>query len=163
MSLILIGVISDTHIPTRALQLPEMVKRTFQGVHRILHAGDLVDQEVLYWLEDLAPVVAVAGNMDPPFLQQTLGKTKVLTLKGKRIALLHGQGDRRETERLALGIYKGFDCIVYGHSHTPCNRREGGTLLFNPGSPTDKRFEARYSLGLLRLNKEVEGEIIYFD
>lgn len=163
MFAIFIGVISDTHIPTRAPGLPEQVQETFQGVDLILHAGDLVQPEVLYQLEDLAEVQAVAGNMDPPFLQQTLGTVKSFHFKGFRIGLLHGQGDRKKTERLALRTFKGFDCIVYGHSHAPCNRWEKGTLLFNPGSPTDKRFEARYSLGLLRLYEEIKGEIIYFD
>jgi putative phosphoesterase len=37
----LIGLISDTHIPDRARQLPDNVLEAFKDVDLILHAGDL--------------------------------------------------------------------------------------------------------------------------
>ena len=67
-----IGVLSDTHIPTRARCLPPEIFTVFKNVELILHAGDLVDPLVLSELETLAPVQAVAGNMDPPGLQSCL-------------------------------------------------------------------------------------------
>jgi hypothetical protein len=36
-------------------------------------------------------------------------------------------------------------------------------LMFNPGSPTDKRRQPRYSFGLLSLYDRIEGRIVYFD
>ena len=38
----LIGVISDTHIPDRSLKIPKAVFNVFYGVDMILHAGDLI-------------------------------------------------------------------------------------------------------------------------
>ncbi len=51
----LIGVISDTHIPERALKIPEQVFKAFKDVELIFHAGDLVSIDVLHELENLAP------------------------------------------------------------------------------------------------------------
>jgi hypothetical protein len=37
-----------------------------------------------------------------------------------------------------------------------------GILLFNPGSPTDNRFAAFHSMGILTLEDTITGEILYF-
>jgi putative phosphoesterase len=60
----LIGVISDTHIPERANTIPEIVFEIFKEVDLILHAGDLVSLEVRDQLEKIAPTICVQGNMD---------------------------------------------------------------------------------------------------
>lgn len=158
-----IGVISDTHIPTRAIELPKILKEVFEDVDLIIHAGDLVTEEVIFSLRELAPVEAVAGNMDPPYFQRILGRKKVLEVKGFRLGLFHGHGTSFETQEKALSLFPGCDCVIYGHSHSPTQEMVGETLFFNPGSPTDKRYEEKYSLGLLRIHKKIEGEIIYFD
>jgi len=161
----LIGVISDTHIPLRARQLPAGLFKALDGVDLLLHAGDLVEESVLEELSSLAPVEAVAGNMDPFPLASRLGRKKVLDLSGYRIGLIHGDlgGDRQKTPQRA---YEAFindhvDCVVFGHTHQPYCREEGGVLLFNPGSPTDRRREPRHSCGLLTLSDKLTAEIIY--
>ena len=35
--------------------------------------------------------------------------------------------------------------ILFGHSHRPLVTRQGGRIVANPGSPTDKRINPRYS------------------
>ena len=59
-----IGVISDTHIPKRAKALPEVVLKAFKDLDHIIHAGDIMSIGVLNTLKELAPVTAVAGNLD---------------------------------------------------------------------------------------------------
>jgi putative phosphoesterase len=61
-----IGLISDTHIPSRAKGIPKEVFTTFAAVDFIIHAGDLVQLSVIDELEQIAPVLAVSGNMDGP-------------------------------------------------------------------------------------------------
>ncbi len=40
--------------------------------------------------------------------------------------------------------------VVFGHSHIPLHQRgEDGLVLFNPGSPTDRRRQPRGTMGLL--------------
>lgn len=161
----LIGVISDTHIPLRAKQLPAALFKALDGVDLLLHAGDLVEERVLNELSSLAPVEAVAGNMDPFQLAALLGRKKVLDLSGFRIGLIHGDlgGDRQKTPQRAYEAFVNDNvaCIVFGHTHQPYCREENGVLLFNPGSPTDRRREPRHSCGRLILGDRLTAEIIY--
>jgi len=51
--------------------------------------------------------------------------------------------------------------VVFGHSHIPVNEWHDGLLLFNPGSPTDRRRQPKHTMGLLRLvDGTIEGQII---
>lgn len=161
-----IGVVSDTHIPSRARQLPPVLFDLFYGVDLILHAGDVVEKRVLVELSAMAPVEAVAGNMDPFDLQVTLRQQKTLTLAGFRIGIIHGHGGNNhlKTPQRALDAFveDAVDCVVFGHSHQPYLAWINGILLFNPGSPTDRRRETRFSCGILTLGKTIEAQHLYF-
>lgn len=160
-----IGVLSDTHIPSRARALPPLLLRAFQGVDAILHAGDLAHESVLWELERLAPVYAVRGNVDPPQLWRELPVRRLITLGGARIGLIHGDGTSGSTLERARRAFsaESVDCIVFGHSHEPYCEREDGILLFNPGSPTDRRRQPKHSYGILTVTGgRVEGRIVYF-
>jgi putative phosphoesterase len=56
------------------------------------------------------------------------------------------------------------DVICFGHSHQPvCQRREGRWLV-NPGSPTDKRTQARYSYAIVHIEDRcVAPRLVFFD
>ena len=159
-----IGVLSDTHIPTRARCLPPEIFTVFKNVELILHAGDLVDPLVLSELETLAPVQAVAGNMDPPGLQKLLGRKKILELAGFRIGLVHGDlgYNRTKTPERALQTFAGdnVDAVVFGHTHQPCLQKRT-TFFCLIRLPTDRRHEPRHSCGLLILGKTIEAEFVY--
>ena len=58
----LIGLISDTHIPDRARIIPQNVIDAFSDVDLILHAGDLTSLDVVEELEKIAPVMAVQSK-----------------------------------------------------------------------------------------------------
>ncbi|MBS4007525.1 MAG: metallophosphoesterase [Clostridium sp.] len=160
-----IGVISDTHIPARSRKLPLELFTLFAGVDLILHAGDVVEDYVLIELATIAPVEAVAGNMDSRLLHSRLGRKKILELAGYRVGLTHGDGDtdKQKTPQRALQLFKqdSVDCIIFGHSHQPYHETIDGILLFNPGSPTDRRWEPRHSCGLLTLGKTITAQLIF--
>ncbi len=160
-----IGVVSDTHIPGKAKVLPEIMLRHFSGVDHIIHAGDIRCAGVLEQLARLAPVTAVAGNVDPPEFAGELGEKKVLELGGYRIGVTHGHGNGGTTlsRASACFIQDHVDCIVFGHSHIPYLAEEGGVLLLNPGSPTDKRRNPYYSFGLIETGQRLCANILYFD
>jgi len=150
-----IGVLADTHIPSRSKQLPEALLRAFDGVDLILHAGDILTPEVLTSLGAMAPTVAVAGNNDPQDLALALGTQKELLLNGYRIGLTHGHiGEGKSTVERALSHFHGADCVVFGHSHLPYCAWHSDTLAFNPGSPTDRRLSPRKSFGFIYLEPE---------
>ncbi len=160
-----IGVVSDTHVPRRARCLPSELLRGLEGMDLILHAGDLVDESVLLQLQTLAPVEAVAGNMDPPHLHGRLKRKKLLQAGGLAIGLIHGDGMRRTTRQRAEEAFRKFrpQVIVFGHSHQPHCAYSDDTLMFNPGSCVDPRWAGRPSYGILQVEPGagVCGEIVY--
>jgi len=166
---IVLGVISDTHMPRMAKALP---KALIDGLrkHRIdllVHCGDMVSESAIPLFESVAPFEAVAGNNDPPQIVKRYGRKKILTAGGVRIGLVHGDGARSgwSTPQHAFEQFAGagVQAVLFGHSHIPYCRTRGGVLLFNPGSPTDKRLNPRYSYGILRISgAAVAGSLHYY-
>lgn len=159
-----IGVISDTHIRDPHRLLPNEVFLAFEGVDMILHAGDILIEEVLLQLEAIAPVHAVAGNNDSFEIYQKHGMRKLITVQGKKIGLTHGvSGGRTYMNAYGEFMEDDVDCVVYGHSHIPHNELINNILFFNPGSATQRRFQPRHSVGILHIDQKIVGEIIYLD
>jgi len=155
-----IGVVSDTHIPKAAPDFPALLYDEFKNVDLILHAGDLVETEVLRKLQNLAPTRAVCGNMDSYELKASLPQKDVIRIDGFKIGLIHGYGP---PARIIQAISKEFnrvDAIVFGHSHMSVCEKIKKTLFFNPGSPTDKIFAPQNSFGILEVGEEIKGKII---
>lgn len=157
----LIGLISDTHIPDRARQLPQNVADAFSDVDLILHAGDLTSLDVIDKLETIAPVMAVQGNMDRAN-GINLPKAKVIEAEGLKIGIVHGEVyPRADTQQLVyLAKELNVDILVSGHSHQPKIEKTNGVLLINPGSPIVPRLADRTVMLLEINNKEVDVEII---
>lgn len=160
-----IGAVADTHIPTRARSLPPKLFSELQSVELILHAGDLVDQKVISELQALAPVEAVAGNMDPPELQTRLGRFKLIRIGSISIGLMHGDHDgRRLNYERAISIFSPVrpDAVVFGHQHVAVLERYNDVLFMNPGSAADPRRSSRRSCGRLTVaGSRLTGEIVY--
>ncbi len=154
-------VISDTHIPRVAQDLPQSIYDQIAKVDMILHAGDFVDEDVLVKLKKLKTTHAVYGNMDSIVLRRTL-KAKEVIMAGKfRIGLIHGYGAPRDLLDTVRSEFGTVDAIVFGHSHTAVSTIKDGILFFNPGSPTDTIFAATNSYGILDVtDKKIEGSIV---
>ena len=84
----LIGLISDTHIPDRAKEIPEKVFEAFSEVDLIMHAGDLTSPKVIDDLEQIAPVMAIQGNMDRA-RGIDLPAAKVIEAEGLKIGIVY--------------------------------------------------------------------------
>jgi len=160
-----VGLIADTHIPTRAKCIPKMVFKIFENADFIVHAGDLVQLAVIDELEQLAPVLAVHGNMDGPEVTGALPKLNSLKIYDWKIGVMHdpnalfGRGKMRE-----IAKQNGFDVLVYGHTHNANIKWEGRILYINPGSPTDpmSSFMNKPSVALLKVTKEaITPEIVH--
>lgn len=160
-----IGVISDTHMPSRSKVIPQALIEGLRNVDLILHAGDWTKQEVVSAFEQLAPLDGVAGNNDGEKIIERFGRKKILALGGFRIGIIHGDGVRKTTEARAWGSFVGenVDVILFGHSHVPFYRKHEGVVVFNPGSPTDKRRQPRYSYGILTLTDTIHAEHFFYD
>ena len=118
-----IGVISDTHG-----HLDPQVLEEFAGVDHIIHAGDIMDAATLEALGRIAPVTAVAGNMD----DGKLGKLpREVSGKVGGVRFVVGHKRKRLMKRLALGKLDGVGKHeVAGprrlRSRPPAGRRVGG-------------------------------------
>ena len=161
----MVGLISDTHVPVRAKCIPGTVFKIFENVDFIVHAGDLVQLAVIDELEQLAPVLAVHGNMDGPEVSGALPKLNSLKVSDWKIGVMHdpstmfGMGKMRE-----IAKQNGFNVFVYGHTHNSSIKWEGKTLYINPGSPTNPTsFISKPSVALLKITREsIVPEIIHF-
>lgn len=150
-------VISDTHLrdPDRGAGplrwLPESLLRHLASADAILHAGDVVDPGVLERLRRFAPVHAVLGNNDHA-LAGLLPETVVVDLAGVRIGMVHDSGPSHGRAVRMKRIFPHCPVVVFGHSHVPLEV-EGveGQLLFNPGSPTQRRRQPHSTFGVLEL------------
>jgi hypothetical protein len=158
---LLVGVISDTHLSGKPL--PEAVKEALCGVDIILHAGDLVEMDVLDELSGIAQTYAVRGNMDRGNAARLLPESRLLELKGFRIGLTHGSGPPGGIVERVGRVFDHVDCVVFGHTHDPVILWKEGVLFFNPGSPTDLRFTDTNALGFLELTEHIEPRILYLD
>jgi len=152
----LVGLISDTHGQLR----PEVFSH-FDGVDRILHAGDIGSVGLLAELETLAPVTAVWGNTDGFDLRMHVREAATLTLKGWRVLVVHGHQLGSPKPESLLAAYPGPDIIVYGHTHRPVVHRAGRRMAINPGAAGPPRFRLSPSVALLELTPdEVDVRII---
>jgi len=159
-----IAVLSDTHIPYAASQLPEKVCEVLEQSDAIIHAGDYAAESVIDTLQSFADFYGVRGNMDSIAIHNRVPAELIINLGGFAIGVMHGEGKPDGLEERVLASFKNkkLDAIVYGHSHQAKNEMRNGILLFNPGSPTDSRFAAFHSMGILTIEDTITGEILYF-
>jgi hypothetical protein len=160
-----LAIVSDTHLPRGKRKLPAACVERMEGADAILHAGDLMEAEVLELLERLGPPVhAVRGNVDSAALQARLPATRVVQAAGARIAMLHDSGPA--TGRLARmrRRFSDADVVVFGHSHIPLHEEHDGFAIFNPGSPTERRRSPRHTMGMATVRDgRVALELIALD
>jgi uncharacterized protein len=136
-----IGLISDTHGLLRPQALDAL-----RGSELILHAGDVGKPEILTALRDLAPVIAVRGNVDTADWARALPETAVAEAGGVRLYVLH------DLHALDLNpAAAGFRVVVNGHSHQPGKFERDGVLYVNPGSAGPRRFQLPASVARLHL------------
>lgn len=138
-----IGLISDTHGLLR-----KEAAEALRGSELIIHAGDVGKPEILDALREIAPVVAIRGNVDTEPWAQTLPETAVAEAGAAIIYVLH------DVNALDLNPEaSGFHIVVSGHSHKPGKAERDGVLYINPGSAGPRRFQLPITVAHLRLGR----------
>jgi uncharacterized protein len=150
-------VLSDTHLGAPALdRLPAEVWAMADVVDVILHAGDVVDGALLDSLAERAPTHAVLGNNDHG-LEDRLPEVRELELGGVAVAMIHDSGATTGRGARMQCRFPQAQVVVFGHSHDPLVEQvEGGPLLVNPGSPTQRRRQPVHTVARLQLQ---DGEV----
>lgn len=147
-------VVADTHLrrdwPNRRMP-PELLAR-IDRCDVVLHAGDVCHGGVLEDLAGRARLHTVLGNNDRELVDE-LPETLVLDLDGVRVAMVHDSGPARGRARRLHDRFPDADVVVFGHSHVPVDEvGVDGQLLFNPGSPTERRRQPLRTYGVLALD-----------
>jgi putative phosphoesterase len=146
-----LAIISDTHMPKGARRIPEACMERMRAADAILHAGDLIAEEVLVLLEGLGPPVhAVQGNVDEPEVRLRLPRVRVVEAEAARIVITHDAGPAAGRLARLRRRFADADAVVFGHSHIPLHEAADGFQIFNPGSPTERRRAPTHTMGIAR-------------
>ncbi|WP_087096848.1 metallophosphoesterase [Nocardiopsis sp. JB363] len=140
-------IISDTHQPRRARDLPAQVWEEVDRADVVIHAGDWCDLDSLVSLQARAErVIGVYGNNDGPELRERLPEVARADLGDLRFAVVHETGAAQGRERRCAKRFPDVDVLVFGHSHIPWDTHtDTGLRLLNPGSPTDRRRQPHHT------------------
>ncbi len=134
-----IAVMSDSHDNIWNL---EKALRLAQGADALLFCGDLCAPFSLKMLADgfPGPIHAMQGNNDGDValllrVAAESGRVRLYTeglaeleLGGRKIALTH-----YPHIAAAVAASGRYDAVFFGHTHKAVHRREGHTLVLNPG------------------------------
>lgn len=136
-------ILSDTHVPTRAKDLPAAVWQAIDSADVVIHAGDWMALSLFDAIQARAArLVGVYGNNDGPTIRSRLPEVARANLGGVRVVVVHETGARTGRELRAEIAYPETDLLIFGHSHIPWDSTTPhGLRLLNPGSPTDRRKE----------------------
>lgn len=151
-------VVSDTHIPIVAKELPTVIEEEAKNCDCCLHAGDFITYEVYESLSRVIKTYGVQGNMDDALVRKQLPEKLVLEFEGVTLGLIHGRGapsglidyiDRELSKEKHT-----IDMFVFGHSHCALDKEIDGKIYFNPGSVTDTIFAQARTYGILEIAKK---------
>ncbi|MGU3438385.1 metallophosphoesterase family protein [Actinomycetes bacterium M1A6_2h] len=145
--------LADTHLPTRARDLPPRVWEAVDAADLVVHAGDWMALDLLDALESRSKdLLACWGNNDGDDVRSRLPEVARRTIEGVRVAVTHETGGKVGREKRMAAAYPDVDLLVFGHSHIPWDTVcENGLRLLNPGSPTDRRRQPTCSYMTLTL------------
>ncbi len=145
-------VVADTHLTGDTLdRMPDEVWDMADAADVVVHAGDLLDADVLAAFAARATVHAVLGNNDRA-LVDVLPETLELDLGDVAVAVIHDSGPTAGRHPRMARRFPDAEVVVFGHSHAPTVEREGdGPLLVNPGSPVQRRRQPIHTVAWLHL------------
>lgn len=159
------GVLADTRGVLTPAQVAAL-RKAFQGVDAILHAGPVGDLRVLEQLEPLAPVKAVSGNTESSIVRSELFIRQAWKVGPLAFGLMHGYAKPQNLKSFLLKQFEEdpVDVIVYGSNFEPYARQLGPVYFFNPGSfsgalPEGSKGAGPCRVGLLFIRgRKVDGQ-----
>lgn len=133
-------IVSDTHGRDSTLKhLLEQVK----PIDMLVHCGDVEGSEEYIRAMVDCPVYMVAGNNDffcdlPKEEEFLIGKYRVLLTHGHYYYITMGSQMIKEDAKA-----RGFDIVMFGHTHRPYLEQDSDIVVLNPGSLSFPRQEGR--------------------
>lgn len=133
-------IVSDTH---RQNENYLKVIKEVAPVDLVIHCGDIEGSEDLIEESAGCPVEMVMGNND---FFSTLPKEKELTIGPYKVLLTHGHYYYVSSNNEVIkeeAKARGFDIVMYGHTHRPVIEMEKDITAINPGSLSYPRQDGR--------------------
>ncbi len=162
-----IVVTGDTHFSPRRNSLPDVLTEAMTASDLTIHCGDFCTRACQSMFEAHGPVLAVSGNNDEAELADVLPNRLRIEAGDVRLIVTHGHRERGSSARHAVQrSYVGqADIVIFGHSHQPIWEEVDDTWFLNPGSPTMKRREPRFSFATLEIDRDgaFNAFFTYFD
>lgn len=147
-------VLADTHMPKHGRSFPRELLAALSGADMIVHLGDFTSFDVVGMLREYnVPLRGVHGNNDDHDVVSLFPPRDRLRINNHVISLIHGHIGGKTAEAAARAV-QGGDAVLFGHSHRATSLVENGRLFFNPGSPTDRRWTAHHSFGVLDVSED---------
>ncbi len=147
-------IVSDTHRHND--NYARVLERVGQ-VDMVIHCGDAEGSEYLLQESAGCPLHIVMGNNDffsdlPRELELEIAGYRILVTHGHYYYVSSGHGLLKEEAKK-----RGFDIVMYGHTHRPVIDESDGIIVLNPGSLTYPRQEGkRPSYIIMDVNKRGE-------
>lgn len=157
-----LAILSDTHIPDQATEIPEAFRQLLTEADHVIHAGDIASKETLTQVRERSNgLTAVYGNADPVDID--LPPVASVTLGGVTFVVSHGMVNFVEravssSEGVVFNREDWLDAVattararvraeeqlaeteqtvgIGGHTHTVEDERHNGIRVLNPGSAT---------------------------
>lgn len=133
----MIGIVSDSHIPSRAESFPVSIKHKLDDCESVIHCGDF-DKESFYdqFTTSFPDATCIAGNCDV----LGLDSSATVSYQDVTVGMYHGSGIQPRGHRPTLANIASeklqVDVLIHGHTHTSMAAREHDSILINPGSCT---------------------------
>lgn len=147
-------IVSDTHSKHAGIEEAICREKPFD---LLIHLGDIEGYED--YIQSLAecPIEVVKGNMDR---NMELPRDKEIIIENMHVLITHGHchGVNTTLERIqTLGLQKGVDVVMFGHTHMPLLLEDRMITLLNPGSISYPR-QKNKRLSYIVMDKEKGGK-----
>lgn len=148
-------IVSDNHRQTNNFL---KVYNQVSPVDLVIHCGDAEGSNVMIEQIIDCPLYIVSGNNDyfsdlPQEREFLIGRYKIWLIHGHRqFVTIEEKTIRREA------VNRGFDIVMYGHTHRPVVDIRADIIAVNPGSLNYPRQEGRRpSYIIMEIDKEQEA------
>ncbi len=133
-------IVSDTH---RHNENYFQVIDTLKDIDLVIHCGDVEGSEYAISESVACDTLIVAGNNDffsdlPREIETEIGGYRTLITHGHVYGVSMGNEKIKEE-----AILRGFDLVIFGHTHKPVVERDGDVIAVNPGSLSYPRQDGR--------------------
>lgn len=141
-------VISDTHS-----DLHPKIYSKLKNIDYILHCGDISTIDIIYDLEEYAPVIAVAGNVESAETDDRYPVKLIHKIGSLKIYITHqfSYNENYFIENILYKDEKDVRLVLFGHTHKPYKKKVNGITFFNPGTIGPPRFKILPTYGKLKI------------